>query len=584
MIEKRHLPKTELPAHGGSEPAAAADGKARVEVEDQTFRIDAALVAEGLAIEPALLWQSMRDGRITSVCEKGTEEDAGRYRLTFFSENSRFQLTIDERGNVLRRFTLTGKGRSRARLRGRWDGAGLVLLCVAALALSPSARAAGLQTKDAPGVAPAGQGVEAAESGSALIYDTDYPFIHYSGEATHNDIATLQSELVSGAVKLRYRAPRGYLDSLLEALRISPTSQTLVFSKTSLQTQIISPATPRAIYFNDDTYVAWIEGTPMVEISTMDSALGTVFYTLGERSDTPPKIERQTLRCLACHDTFSLQGGGVPNFLFLSSYAIDDGKVITDSVASQTTDATPITERWGGWYVTGQFGGLRQLGNLVPSDATRVIPVARLNRGDVPNLDRFFDASPYLTDKSDVVAVMVFEHQVDVHNLIIHANYKSRMLLERRSPGSSTSDPSWDQLSPVMQARFKALLEPLVRGMLFVDAAPIPAPVRGNSGYEKWFESLGPFDSQGRSLRDLDLDTRLFKYPLSFLIYSKAFNYLMPCVKQYVYSRLTEILAGRDTSPAFSSLSVRDRRAIFEILEATKPDFARAMARSPAAQ
>ncbi len=133
---------------------------------------------------------------------------------------------------------------------------------------------------------------------------------------------------------------------------------------------------------NDDTYVAWIEGTPMVEISTMDSALGTVFYTLGERSDTPPKIERQTLRCLACHDTFSLQGGGVPNFLFLSSYAIDDGKVLMDSVASQTTDATPLTEHWGGWYVTGQFGGLRQLGNLVPSDATRVISPAgrRANR------------------------------------------------------------------------------------------------------------------------------------------------------------------------------------------------------------
>ncbi len=483
---------------------------------------------------------------------------------------------LDEQGNVLHRFTLDRSNRV--------GGARLALWCVAALALSLSAQAAGTPSQGSSAATPAGQVVPAAQAvqDSALIYDTDYPFIDYSGEATHNDIADLQAKLRSGKVRLQYRAPRGYLDSLLEALKMSPTSQTLVFSKTSLQTQIISPATPRAIYFNDDTYVAWIEGTQMIEISTMDSALGTVFYTLSERSDAPPVPERESLRCLACHDTFSLQGGGVPNFLFLSSYAIDGREVLTNTVASQTTDATPLSARWGGWYVTGKFGGLLHLGNLVPSDTTRAIPLARVSRGDVLNLDKFFDTGPYLTDKSDVVAVLVFEHQVDVHNLIIHANYKSRMLLERHSPGSSRDDLSWDQLSPVEQARFQALLEPLVRGMLFVDAAKLPTRLRGTSGYAKWFESLGPFDSQGRSLRDLDLDTRLFKYPLSFLIYSKGFDYLMPCVKQYVYGRLIEILTGRDTSPAFSSLSAAERRAILEILEATKPDFARAAERAAA--
>ncbi len=478
---------------------------------------------------------------------------------------------IDATGKLINR-------RGRGDREGRRGGAQLAPLCVAALALSLSARAAGTLSESIAAATSPGQAVKAPTQGSALIYDTDYPFLDYSGEATHNDIANLQAELASGKVKLQYREPRGYLDSLLEALHISPTSQTVVFSKTSLQTQIISPATPRAIYFNDDTYVAWIAGTSMIEISTMDSALGTVFYTLGERSSPPQKLERETLRCLACHDTFSLQGGGVPNFLFLSSYEIENGEVLTNAVATQTTDATPLTERWGGWYVTGKFGGLLQLGNIVPSDTTQAIPLASLSRGDVANLDKFFDTSSYLTDKSDVAAVLVFEHQVDIHNLIIHANYKSRMLLERRSPGSSTAGASWDQLSPVMQARFKGLLEPLVRGMLFVGAAPLPTHLRGDSGYEKWFESLGPFDPQGRSLRDLDLDKRLFKYPLSFLIYSKGFDYLMPCVKQYVYSRLIEILTGRDTSQAFSSLSSRDRRAILEILMATKPDFARVAA------
>ncbi len=459
----------------------------------------------------------------------------------------------------------------------------LAPLSAVALALCLSARIAGALASGSESAVPPDQLVVKSSAESALIYDSEYPYIDYSGRATHNDVARLAAELASGKVKLQFRPPRGYLDSLLEALNISPSSQTLVFSKTSLQTQIIGPASPRAIYFNDDTYVAWIRDTPQIEINTMDSALGPVFYTLNERPDPHPHLERESLRCLSCHDTFSLQGGGVPNFLFLSAYRIENGKVLTDTVATKTTDATPLTDRWGGWYVTGQFGGLLHLGNVLPLPADQPIPLSSVSRADVPNLDGFFDTQAYLTDKSDVVAVLVFENQVDVHNLIIHANYKSRMLLERESPGSSTKGLTWQQVSPATQRRFEALLEPLVRGMLFVGAANFPTPLRGNSGYARWFQSQGPFDRQGRSLRDLDLDTRLFKYPLSFLVYSKGFDYLVPSAKQYIYNRLIQILTGRDTDPAFSSLSASERKAILEILEATKPDFAHALTKARAA-
>jgi hypothetical protein len=409
----------------------------------------------------------------------------------------------------------------------------------------------------------------------ALIYDKDYPFMRYSARPTHNPVARLQAELAAGKVKLEYRPPRGYLDSLLKALEISPASQTLVFSKTSLQTQIISAQTPRAIYFNDDTYVAWIYGTQIVEINTMDSMLGTVFYTLSEQPDKPAVIKRAMYRCLACHDTFSMAGGGVPNFLFLSAYRIVGNRVVTDTVGQKTLDSTPMVNRWGGWYVTGKFGGMLDLGNILPRSSGRPIRLSSVSRASVPNLDRFFDTQPYLTDKSDVVALLVLENQVDIHNLIIHANYKSRMLLERRTPGSSTEGLSWEQLSPLMQQRFAVLLEPLVRGLLFVGAAKLPAPVEGNSGYASWFQAQGPFDPRGRSLRDLDLRTRLFKYPLSFLIYSKGFDSLIPSVKQYLYARLYQILSAEDRSAAFASLSRRDRKAALEILESTRPDFAR---------
>lgn len=440
----------------------------------------------------------------------------------------------------------------------------LFVAALCALASSPPALSA----------PPAASPPAAPQTGSGLVYDQEYPFIDYSGSPSRNDVARLQRRLASGRAKLEFREPRGYLDSLLEALRIDPSSQALVFSKTSLQVDKISPQTPRAIYFNDDTYVAWIAGSSLIEINTMDGMMGPVFYTLENRPSEPAHFERETTRCLNCHDTFSLGGGGVPNFLFLSAYTRRQNEIITNDVASATTDETPLPDRWGGWYITGKLGGLFNLGNILPSPTGRV-PVSAVHPRDLASLDSLFDTHPYMTDKSDAVALLVLEHQVFAHNLIIHANYKSRMLMERDSPGSSTQGLTWKQLSPALQSRFEVLLEPLVRGFLFVDAARFTTPIRGNGGYRKWFEAQGPKDRLGRSLRDLDLDTRLFKHPLSFLIYSEGFEDLPPSAKEYVYRRLDQILTGRDRSPAFSGLSAGERLAIYQILRDTKPDFAR---------
>ncbi len=409
---------------------------------------------------------------------------------------------------------------------------------------------------------------------TGLIYDHDYPFIDYSGTPRHNDVARLLARIKSGRVKLRYTEPRGYLDSLLEALGIDPDSQVMVFSKTSLQTDLISPQTPRAIYFNDDTYVAWIEHTPMIEINTMDSLMGTVFYTLADRPAEPAHFERETTRCLSCHDTFSLSGGGVPNFLFLSAYTRQGPEIVTNDVAERTDQATPLTDRWGGWYVTGTTGDIAHLGNILPAGT---VPISTVRPHDLATLSGLLDTTVYPTNTSDVVALLVLQHQVDIHNLIIHANYRCRWLLERFRSGSSTANLTWQQLPPDLRRHFVELLEPLVRGMLMVGAAPLPHPIRGSSGFAKSFQARGPRDPQGRSLRNLDLRTRVFKYPLSFLVYSEGFDDLPTAATQYVYRRFDEILTGRDTSPAFSKLSPSDRVAILEILSATKPDFARAV-------
>ncbi len=409
-----------------------------------------------------------------------------------------------------------------------------------------------------------------------LVYDRDYPYIHYSDPPVHNEIARLQHRLDNGSCKLTSTPEHGYLESVLAALDINPDSQTLVFSKTSLQVDAISAATPRAIYFNDDTYVAWVQQTGLLEIVTMDADRGPVFYTL-LASDPTPRIERQTLRCLTCHDTFAEMGGGVPHFLFESTYERTGANLIPDAVARETTDETPIAQRWGGWYVTGQDGGAFHLGNIQPPLSNSPVNVGKVRRGSLQSLNSLLDTRPYLRAGSDIVALLILEHQVTVHNQIIHANFKSRMMLNKEQPGSDAATVHWSQLTPTAQSRLRLMLRHLVDALLMAQAAPLPQKVVGSNGYAAWFQNQGVRDPRGRSLRQLDLDSRLFRYPMSFLIYSEGFDALPLCAREYVYAQLAQILRAPDPGAPYNHRSAQDRQAAFDILVATKPEFARAV-------
>lgn len=404
-------------------------------------------------------------------------------------------------------------------------------------------------------------------------YEAEYPQIGYSDKPTHNAFYRLQQRLDKGEVKLEWKAPRGYLDSVLKALDISPSSQSLVFSKTSLQIAWISEQTPRAIYFDDENYVAWVDGAPTLELMGVDSVLGPVFYTLDNRSPTAAqKLDRETLRCLNCHDSFSLSGGGVPHFLMVSTNAGVEGDRAQRNASIDTSDSTPMKARWGGWYVTGHDGNQPHLGNIIIRSQADLDNIEALRKPDIDTLKGVFDTAPYITDKSDVVALVILAHQVTVHNLITRANYKSRRFVARET---QDPNPTWDHFSPKTQKTLRTILEPLVRGLLHADAAPVTAPMVGNSGYDAWFQKQGPKDAKGRSLRELDLKTRVFRYPLSYLIYSDGFKGLPDYAKDYVYRRIDEILRGQDQSPAFAKLSAPDRQSILEILTATDAAFAK---------
>jgi hypothetical protein len=146
-----------------------------------------------------------------------------------------------------------------------------------------------------------------------------------------------------------------------------------------------------------------------------------------------------------------------------------------------------------------------------------------------------------------------------MHNLITQTNYQTRLALYAGKDAE------------VARRQIERPAEQLVRYLLFANEAHLEEPVAGTSGFAQEFEARGPRDARGRSLRDFDLQRRIFKYPCSYLIYSEAFDAIPQPAKDYVYRRIFEVLSGREQGPDFASLSAEDRQAILEILVATKP-------------
>jgi len=410
---------------------------------------------------------------------------------------------------------------------------------------------------------------------AGVRYDTEYPAVGYSGTAERNRIARLQARLDRGELKLEFEQGHGYLRSLLKALDIDPSSQVLVYSKTSLQTGEIQAASPRAIYFNEDTYVGWVQGSGQMELGTMDSALDQVFYTLQNGSHSGVHFKRETQTCLSCHDSLSYSGGGVPRFLLMSSYVSTHGEQLSHEGSILMTDHTEMRYRWGGWYVTGQQGNQVHLGNMMVHEVKELANLESLRRGNLENLDAVFDTKPYLTDKSDIVALQVLLHQSTIQDRITEVNFDTRTALGKA--GKDPSDGRGVILPPDSRKQIGEEMDALVDEMLFVGDPGFTDKISGNSGFDRWFQSRGPRDSHGRSLRELDLHSRLFKYPCSFLIYSDAFEGLPVYARDYIYQRLVQILTGAEQGKEYAVLSAADRKAVLEILTTTRPDFASAL-------
>ena len=410
----------------------------------------------------------------------------------------------------------------------------------------------------------------------ALVADEDFDRepILYTTAAPINRVSAMQAKLDKGELTLDHSPEFGYLPALLKALEVPVESQTLVFSKTSLQLRRISPRTPRAIYFNDDIYVGFCQSGDVLELSAVDPQLGTVFYTLDQRKAEAPVVERRTDNCLVCHSSSRTEG--IPGHLVRSLYVDAGGQPMLSAGTRMVDHTTPIEHRWGGWYVTGTHGSQKHMGNLVIRGRDVQEPVDNSEGQNVVDLQYRINPDRYLTPHSDIVALMILEHQALVHNRIVKASFDTRQALAYDEMLNKTlENPEGTQLESTTR-RIKSTGDRVVEAMLMAGEAPLTQPMAGTSGYMEIFPTVGPKDSQGRSLRDLDMATRMFKYPCSFLIYTDAFDNLPQPSRDYVLQRMFDVLTGKDTSEKFAHLSNDDRLAILEILRETKtnlPDY-----------
>ena len=379
---------------------------------------------------------------------------------------------------------------------------------------------------------------------------SDHPAIRYADRQVDDPVARLSRERgndvsahESGQQEAHREPGLGVLGTLLRRLDVAVDSQALAFAKTSFQANRVAPDNPRAIYFNDDVAVAYVRGSDLIEIASVDPEIGPIFYTVDLGSLPETGFERRQV-CLECH--LGPATSGVPG-LFVGSVVPDPTGKPARAEAIITDHRTAFEDRWGGWYVNATRGQQRDRSNAVASSPAQPLLLDEGGGRNLLHLYGKFDPARYLAPMSDIVALMTFEHQTQMLNYLTRVSWQERIALH---------DDEWTEAE---RRGFDADIEALVAYMVFEDEVPLPEPVEGVSSFTESFPRRGPHDSEGRSLRDFDLEHRLFRYPLSYMIYSRSFDALSDATREAIYRRLDRKLVGEQ------------RVAILEILRETKP-------------
>ena len=391
----------------------------------------------------------------------------------------------------------------------------------------------------------------AGQRRDVFVAPRDHAAISYSRTEGTDPVVALNRRLADGSASLTFDPTSGYLRSVLDALKVPVESQALVFSQTSFQAPLIHIDNPRALYFNDAVSVGWVRGGEVLEVAAHDPRQGVIFYTVDQEPAARPGFTRND-NCLACH--LSWETLGVPGLTVQSVHPLPDEKSYVNGYT--TVHGSLLEQRWGGWWVTGNHGGARHMGNIPVMPAEKGKAKLANPRQPITSVEGLFDLKGYPTPYSDVVAMMVLAHQTNMTNLITRIGWEARL---------AEASPSEDARSRVREAAVD-----FVDYLLFVYEAPLVGPMQGSSGFAAMFAAQGPRDTQGRSLREFDLRRRLFRYPCSYMIYTEAFDAMPAAAREAVYSRMWEILSGREKHQRYTVLTAADRQAIIQILRDTK--------------
>lgn len=392
----------------------------------------------------------------------------------------------------------------------------------------------------------------AAALGAGSVIELNHEAIQYSKTAPKDAVTALNKPL-------EWDEQFGYLPAVLKALQVPVESQILVFSKTSFQASRITADHPRALYFNDAVSVGYVPGGDVVELAARDPQQGYVFYTLDQEKQAKPQFVRRDDACLQCH--VSSATSHVPGLLVRSVYPEPGGMPLFQAGGFITDHRSPLEQRWGGWYVTGKHGKMQHMGNAVARDRANPDQLDRtdsLNRTELPGVVR---RELYLTPHSDIVALMVAEHQFHGQNLIARVNFETRLALHHQQLMMKLMGQLSPDTAASVRRRIEQPCDELLAYLLFLDEAPLADRVEGTSGFAEAFSKPG-------GLRRLDLGKRLFDAPVSYLVESEAYRGLPAEAAAYLRARLEDIAQGKLTSGKYARLTHVDRRRLAEHLRA----------------
>lgn len=372
------------------------------------------------------------------------------------------------------------------------------------------------------------------------VPDYELPPIRYSKATPDDAVARLQRRIDAGELSFT-QSGRELLLAVLQALEVPVASQTFVFSKTSLQKELISPQTPRAIYFSETVYVGWVPGG-LIEVAAIDPQLGPIFYQFkaNEPAGAPKRFVRDA-GCMLCHGYMFIRD--MPALLALTVNPDAQGALLPRSDFNLVFDATPLERRWGGWYVTGYTGAANHRGNGFGAGEgdTATVPSSPRRPAE---LSEFFDTSRYPAATSDALNLLILEHQIAMYNTLTRAAQNARL-------GKGASEHE------------------IVDRLLFRRAAPLPEGVQQNDAFVQAFQAGAPRSRTGAALKDLQLNGQLFRNRCSYVIYSEAFAALPADLKARVFAALFAALQSTDPAGRYAYLEADEKKRIYEILVET---------------